>query len=565
MPNALEFIVGADSQPFATEMRRMESIAQTQGRNIMARFAQGASLHGGFAGIFRESFTIGREAIEGRGIGRIIGSSTLLLGFIGRLIGAHKEEENAARVAADTYGLLALRKAQLAEASLKVAARMEAEVMANDAATEADVDAAIAARSQALADEQSAMALNQKALAAERAALAQDAEAVAGGGCSGGGLLGFATGGMGGITILTGALAAVATIAGVVYEKFWGVKNVIAGLGPQMAELPDTYIPMMERHLNDAAKAQQAVADAVARTVEEYRSANAEAERQAKVLGEHYEHLQRLNDLKKEGELAQAKTPAERLAIEKKYSDKELDLRKQQHADQLKAMQLHQTSLLKERDQKLAEANSHPVNTKAEDEDIHRKLELQKKAAEAYLKGGGFWKEFKKSTAIQLGGAGSPAKHQAIAAAIAGAEDGGEQKAQGWINEANKFADRMQANDRIRAQNEQLRKDAEKAAADAARIGLATQDKKQEFATAEADAAEEARARLEADAAKPDREHGAYKGEVNQSQRMGFSYLLSANDQHLAVARQSARHLASIDAKIGKNGGGHSGFGETKF
>src|ERR1700742_3186528 len=102
MPNALTFIIGADSQPFAKEMRQMEQIASTSGARVGARFAEG-SAHGSYSGIIRESITIAREAIEGRGAGRIIGSSTLLLQYLKNLVSGSKEAGGAAQAAAEAY------------------------------------------------------------------------------------------------------------------------------------------------------------------------------------------------------------------------------------------------------------------------------------------------------------------------------------------------------------------------------------------------------------------------------------------------------------------------------
>lgn len=176
MPNALTFIIGADAQPFAREMRQMDDLALRSARSISSRVAEGS--HGSYSGIIRESITIVREAIEGRGIGRIIGSGSLLGQYLYRLATGAKSAAKEAEEAAIKFNLMALRQTDAAKAAIEHASALDKEWTSNTAATEADLTAAIAARGQATAETEAAVALDKKAASAARAAEIEEAEAL---------------------------------------------------------------------------------------------------------------------------------------------------------------------------------------------------------------------------------------------------------------------------------------------------------------------------------------------------------------------------------------------------
>lgn len=557
MPNALTFLVGADTAPFQKEMAQLERLSAERSRSIAARVTQGG--HGAYGGVIRESITLGREVAEGRSIGRLAGSFSLLLQQLGRVGSANAEAGGAARVAAEEYDLLALRQSEAARRSLALASSLDAEVMANEAATEADVNGAIAAREKSIADERSALALRAKAIAASNAAEAEDAEAAASG-----------AGGSGiGMGVILPVVAAVAAVGLAIYERFSGFQKAVAASTPPVAEMANDYIPQMARHAADAQLSAEGLANAVQRAGEEYEGANAAAERQSQILQEQYNHLKKLSDLRKEKELATARTPAQRQEIERRYAADDLRRNQQQHRDELAAMDVQAAQL--DRQKQKALSQKRVVSTRAEDEQLGKNLDAQKQAAEAFLKGGGAWEEFKKNIAVNFSASSEAdqAKRQKL---LEDTEAGGVVQAQGQIKNANEFKDKQMANEKIRKENERLQKEAEAAAAGADTVRRRRRDAAGRFTTQEQDDAEETQARLDAEQARDNRQRrgsGAHN-EVSAAQRIGFSYVAAAQDDTARSSRETARntgailrHLNNESKKSNRREG--SGFDHTRF
>lgn len=553
MPNALTFIIGADSQPFAKEMRQMEQIAATSGARVGARFAEG-SAHGSYSGIIRESITIAREAIEGRGAGRIIGSSTLLLQYLKNLVSGSKEAGGAAHAASEAYEVMAFRQQVAANATAKLATSLVAEVDADAGASEASIANALAATEQAAAQNSAALAFRNKASAAAQAAEVEATEAAIAQRSAGSSFLSL---GIGGGTMLAAGIAAVAAVTAIVYERWVGIKNVINEAGMKLAESGNDYIPKMERRTAEVEKSAEGIAKAIERAKEAYSGANAEAERQSKILTEQYSTVDRLNQLKKEAELARSKNPEERATVEKKYADIALETDRKKHADELQAMQAHSRNLKADADAAL-EKRTGPgtLPTAQEDQALERQLQIQKKAAEEFLnKGGGFGDEFKKQAA-ELFGSTTPTDRKNIEAAIHQAEDQGEVGAQAMIKRADDEADKIQERNKARAENERLQKEAEKAMADKTRIDAELEDKKKDFAQQEKDKAYIEAAELDADKAK-DEKRGRSGNRIEHDELehiSGRPSLIIANDSN-RIAKDTNHVLHRIHDKLDKISG----------
>jgi len=482
----------------------------------------------GMTGIVRETTVIGREIAQGRGIGRILASLMLLTQYISSASRAAQQGASAARMLADGYAEASLKANMAAVAAMKKAEATAAEAEAEGFEIDSTLVAADADASEAAAANATAAALARKAESADADAVAQEADASATAGA--------------GISML-GVIAIFATIAlaaGVLYERIWGVKNLIKNLGFDVSsiDIKEDYIPLLKRHLNDVRNAQKEVTDEVWKTFSAYDSSAAAAKRQADATKEHYDHLKKMLELQKETELAGAKTPEEKEAIETKYSGLELQRQKDQQQSELADKLTEKTNLETESKTKLQQADAIKVNTKEEDQQLLGQLNQKAEAAEKFLKGGGVWDEFKKQAAMGLGGASQEL--------VDSTEEGGQNLANKMISDRNKFADKVLANDEIRKTKEQLVKGSSKSAADAAKIGLEVPDIVKENATKNKNSEEETAAKLAAekarDLSKTDKDAKGYS--LNSQQKIG-TYAATA-----PILLRQLNALLSIDHKV---------------
>ena len=133
MATAVTVAFGANSLQFQAELRRMESMAAASGR----RMASGGHGHmAGGTGMIRETAVIGREIAMGRGMGRILGSLTLLAQYVNTSTRNAQKGSSAARDLADAYGQVAY-KARMAS----IAAMKKAEASAAAAKIDGDASA----------------------------------------------------------------------------------------------------------------------------------------------------------------------------------------------------------------------------------------------------------------------------------------------------------------------------------------------------------------------------------------------------------------------------------------
>jgi hypothetical protein len=531
MPTAVTAIFGGDSRPLEAEFARVERLAATAGRNITSRVAEAS--HASFGGIIRELAVIGREIAMGRGMGRVLGSSTILYQYMRNLAGSAKDSQGPIRMVAQAYEEIALGAAQAAKAAIRTAQASEAAFYADAEESEATLESAIADRTKAAAAEQAAIATRAKATAAAQAAEAEEGEAAA---------TGAATIGT---TAFTVALGVAALAAGFIYERMWGVKDLLKSLSVEQPDLKDDYIPVLKRHINDAYNAQKQVTDEVNKTEDAYNSASEAAKRTADATKAHYEHLKKMMDIQKEADLAKAQTPQQKEAVEAQYAARALKLQQDQQHEELANKYLERTNLNTEAQNKLAAANAIKVNTKDEDQRNLDQLNQNADAAQAFLKGGGVWAEFKKQAAE------SPLLGGASKALIDSTEAGGMEQANKMIAQRNAYAEKVAANDDLRKKKEDLTHDAAKAAADAAKLGLEIPDIIKNNAIQNAEVAQESASQLAEDKAKDAAEsnrsaHGHFQ--LNEQQRLG-AYAATPDFQaaNLDLLRQIKNNTAHLN------------------
>lgn len=522
MASAVTVIFGANSTQFQAELAKMQALTVAAGRRMASSAASGHMV--GTTGIVRETAVIGREIAQGRGIGRILASLTLLTQYLGSASRAAQHGATSARLVADAYAEAAL-KANVAA----VAAMRKAEASAAAAEMDGFEDAASIAAADANALEAqtanataAALARKAEAAAADAAAQEADAAATAGAGIS---ALGFAA-----------IMGTVAIVAGLVYERIWGVKKLMDSLSFSGSDLRDDYVPMLKRHLNDARNAQKEVTDEVKKTVDQYNSAASAAKRQADATKEQFDHQKKMLDLQKQAELDRAKNPHVKEEIEARYSAQELDLEKRRQQAELADKLTEKTRLEAEAQSKLNQANAITVTTREEDQQTLGKFNQNAEAAEKFLKGGGVWEEFKKQAARDSGGVSM--------ATINATEEAGQAAAQAAIAKRNKFADKVAANDEIRKTKEQLVKDAAKSAADAAKIGLDIPNIVSSNTQKLADMSEEAAAKLREEKARDLGRENDKGYSLNSQQKIG-AYAATA-----PLVAQMAVSLRSIDHKV---------------
>lgn len=507
MASAVTVIFGANSTQFQAELARMQTLTKVAAARMAATSTVG-NLHGS-SGLIREAITIPREIIEGRGLGRVLGSLSLFIQYLSSASRSANQTASAARVLADAYAEASLNANMAATAALKKAEASAAAAEAEGFEIDATLVAADADAAESAAANGTAAALARKAAAADTDAAAQEALA--------------ASTGRAGISMLgiTAIFAVVAFAAAIVYERVAGVKKLLDSLSFSGAtDLKDDYIPLLKRHMNDARNAQKEVTDEVNKTLESYKAVEAAAGRQAESTKSHYEQLKKILEIHKQTDLDKLgpnATTAQKMAVEKKYSDQELQMQKDQQRAELVDKLTEKTNLEIESKNKLSQADSIHVATKEEDQKTLGQLNQNAEAAEKFMKGGGVWSEYKKQLAINLGGASEDLINQT--------EAGGQEAAQKAINDRNKFADKVDANDETRKTKDQLVKDAAKSAGAAAQIGASLPDVAKANAQKNSDSAEEAAAKLTEEKAKFDEESlrkergGGFQ--LNAQQRLG--------------------------------------------
>ncbi len=174
MGSAVTVIFGANSTQFKSELAKMQAMTIASSRSMAS-----AGHMVGTTGIVRESVVIGREAMMGRGIGRIIGSLTLLAQYINSATRAGQAGATASRLIADAYADEAVKAGVAAAAAMKKAEASAVAAEMDGFEDEASIAAADANAAEAATANAAAAALSKKAEAAAADAAMQEADAAA--------------------------------------------------------------------------------------------------------------------------------------------------------------------------------------------------------------------------------------------------------------------------------------------------------------------------------------------------------------------------------------------------
>ena len=180
MANAVTVIFGANSTQFQAELGRMQAMARAAAGKMSSGIG-GIGGHGpkGMTGVIRETTVIGREIAMGRGLGRILGSMTLLVQYLKSFTsGAEKASSYTDQLAAG-YQRLALKANVAAIAAMKKAEATAAAAYAENLEDIETIKAAEADAAKAASATAEAIAAQEKSAAAIEAAEAEELEAAA--------------------------------------------------------------------------------------------------------------------------------------------------------------------------------------------------------------------------------------------------------------------------------------------------------------------------------------------------------------------------------------------------
>lgn len=510
MADSIKFTIGGQLGPsYKGALSQAITEAQIANVRINRIMAATGSGHGGMRGSLVESIVVGREIGRNAGLGRIIGSLTLLAQRMGLLNFLFKDGTTVAEGVADAYATVAQRANANALALGRKAEMSAAAFMADASESEASLEQAMADETAAIAARQHATAMIAKAEAAQISAVASRGEAAAT-------TMGLASMG-------TWA-AAIAMVAYTLYERIWGVKKLLNELtfDTSKIEPKDDYIPLLKRHISEARNEQKALNDEIQKTVEHYFSAAEAAKRVSDSAKEHFDHLRKMNQ---ESNLPQ-----------KEKDRRELEINSQERQEEISNKTIEQANLQIQGQNKLRQAAAIAVPTKEEDERNQAFWNQRKEEAEAFLKGGGFWTEFKKRSAITLGGASSKE--------IDETEAGGQASAQRIIAQANQYRDKTAGNEELRRQQSDLQKTGNAEIAQAVAIALALPGIKAAAKQKTADQAEEL-------SAKPEQEKAGQHGKIaltewERSGLFGRGGPGMISTDHIAVAKRQLNRLDEI-------------------
>ncbi len=544
---ALMAVIGANADPFRKELLSAQAMAARAGqnieRNLKAGISGGMTGHSGRGGIIGEMFVIMREIGRGN-FARVPGSITILAQRMGLLKLVMKDSASAAQVVAQAYGQLSLAAAQASVAAATKAAASQAAFAADLENTEATLAQALADEEGAAAARLNAVAMMNKAEAAQTAAAAQGAAAAASVGP-----LGIALG----IVIALGA-------------GFYAASKIAANLTDKLAgiKLPDFHPEYIAKHLqatNQVAEGWKEIGREVDHAVDKYNSAAEAAKRLADVTKEQFDHEKKMAGFAKERDMAGAKTPAQKFAVEKKYAAEELDRANRERQADLAQKAQENFNLLREGEAKKREADSIKTPSKEHDKNIAADLKAKSKASQDFL-------DAHQKELIEGKGIGGHAQTAYLAAfgALNGVSNEDIEKAKkdavkaaaGHIKAANDFEDTEHENDLKRKRKEELTKEAG-AAFSKAVVGKGELDVAAKAAAKKsADESAESAAQLAAEKAKLDAEHGPklLHGNLNALQRIG-GYASPAGVSMIDVAKKSERHLAAIKSGVDKLNSGH--------
>jgi hypothetical protein len=391
MASAVTVIFGANSTQFQAELAKMQQMAQISAAKISSGTVMGGG-HGpgGMTGIIRESSTVVREIAMGRGLGRILGSMSLLVQYTKLFLTGAKDAATYSEQLAAGYERLALKANLAAIAAMKKAEAAAADAYAEGMEDEMTIAAADADMAKAITAKADAVAAQEKAAAALEAAQAEQAEAAAAGEATAASLPLMA--------IFIGIIAVLA----VLYGAYKIVHGILHSLEEQEIKSAQTARELNLTYEEEAA-ALDKLASAADKTEDALRKMTAAHDDYAKRVDatveaqkNFYEHSKKLADLKKDADLTNVDIAEKQGLIthEQAVRQKE-DIEKKANSD---AAAAKTAELLKERDLLLvssqraqdfakqkreeAQAASDKINTspevKANAEELARLENLQK-------------------------------------------------------------------------------------------------------------------------------------------------------------------------------------------
>lgn len=220
MASAVTVVFGANSTQFQGELARMQAMTLASANKISAA-ARAGSLHGS-SGLIREAITIPREIIEGRGMGRVIGSLSLFSQYLTSATKATDHAASASRAAADAYAQEALKAEMAAVAAVKKAEASTQAALADELENEESIAASEANWKLANSALAARTALREKAAAAEADAAAEEALAAANA---------EAATGLGALAGFLGPFALILAIIGEAYVVFKSLATIIGAAG----------------------------------------------------------------------------------------------------------------------------------------------------------------------------------------------------------------------------------------------------------------------------------------------------------------------------------------------
>ena len=505
MATAVQVVFGANSTQFQAELAKMEAKTIASSRRLSSI---GAGGHFSGGGVVRESAVLLREASRGN-FTRMAGSLSILAQYLNGAAGAAAKAVIPARMLSDAYEIAAAKANAAAVAAMRKAEASALAAEADGFESNATIAAADADAAQAAAANQTALALGRKAEAASADAAAQEADNIAT--VAGVGVLGTLG------TVATGVVAALF----LAHERVGMLAARLAGLRPP--DFDPQPIARQFRSINEISESQRKINDEISETIEKYNSAASAAERLAKAGERQFEHAKKLLDIQKETEFAglgRNATPDQKMAVEKKYSDKALELQRQKDQQTIAGLIDEKTNLTTEGVAAKRSADSIKVSSSAEDRQAEDRDKGKAEYAQKFLKSRSedpsVWDRIKNQFAA---GFSSDAK-----AAIAAAGKMNEQTAREWIAQYKRTVQTVADNEEIRKRQEALNKKAGESLSRAAGIGAELPEKQAALAKGQADAKAESDARLNLDRVKLDSDSKSERARgygLNSQQRVG--------------------------------------------
>lgn len=555
MPSLMAIISG-NADPLRRELQAVQRMAAQTGVNIRQGLEGGGGAHGGRAGVLRETLVLMREISRGNWT-RVPGSITILADRMGLLKLVTGQTATTARALSDAWEQQAQRAGIAAIAATRKAAASQAALYAEGGETEANLAAAVADEEKAAASIANARATQEKAIASAEAATAAEAE-------------GAATKASIGVMGVLGA--AVVGVAAGFYLYSKRVKELTDDLaGLPIADFELTYIPKYLQAANQAVELQKEINSEIQKTIDLYNSAAEAAGRVAKATQEHFDHERKMNNLKEQTELLGAKTPEERAAIRKKYSDMELDRQARENNENLANLYQEQFGLQVGGKNKQDAANSIHVSSKKADEENLKRKKQESDAAQKYLddleksKNNPSLKELLMANLKAEFGFETPSQKAAV-------EKAAEERRQEALNRIQAYKDAVDettANDEKRKNKDALGKSAASDLAKAAGLTAQINDLKSSQDKSLANKREEAEAELALEAAR-DRQKtsatGAAHLDLTDNQRIGARIGLPGLQNVENINRQMLTELRKLNSHHG--GTGHTSshaFGGTHF